>query len=178
MRKVDGVNKIFVYLPDWGNEYRWWVWNVSSMRLSNYNLGGTDIDENASYWATAEKHPEIRSWHELYKKTGYNPLQATIHAFDVWISPEGEFWGGDAHMVAAKKISEIYYGYQCDDYSGECETYLIDHGWLKATRSAMWPYYLRDNEETAWTTTPEAFMSLIEYCEKHNQKIPMNIQYL
>jgi len=49
LRKIDGVNRMFVYLPDWGNDYKWWVWNVSSMRLSNYNHGGFDIDENAQY---------------------------------------------------------------------------------------------------------------------------------
>ena len=178
MRKIDGVNRMFVYLPDWSNDYKWWVWNAKLMRLSNYNHGGFDIDENAAYWATAEKHPEILSWHELYRKTGYNPLESHIGAFNAWISPDGDFWEGEAHMVAAKKIAEIYYGYYCDDYSGECETYLLDRGWLKATKSAMWPYYLKDNETRAWTTTPKAFLSLIEYCELHNLKIPMNIKYL
>lgn len=178
MKHVDGITRMFVYLPDWGNDYKWWLWNVNTMRLTNYNLGGFDIDENAEYWAAAEKHPEISSWHELYKQTGYNPLKTHIGSFNAWISPEGEFWEGDAHMVEARKIAEIYYGYYSDDYSGECETYLIDHGWLKATKSAMWSYYVKDNETRAWITTPQAFLALIEYCELHNLKIPMNIQYL
>lgn len=178
MRNVDGVNKIFVYLPDWGNDYKWWIWNVSRMRLRNYNMGGFAIDENAEYWQTAIKYPEIHSWHELYIKFGVNPLSADVYDYDVWISPEGEFWGGNAHAVAATEILDIYYGVESDDVLCNAESLLIDKGWLKATRSAMWPYYVRDNKDRCWKTTREAYAALLVYCEHHSLQVPTNIRYM
>ena len=106
----------FVLLKPWNGDPEgvWWNWNVEKMKLLNFRGGGFDIDENADYWLNAEVH-EFDSWAALYHATGFNPLEEDIHAYDVWISPEGIYFDGDAHAVAAEGICKLVYDRDYDD---------------------------------------------------------------
>ncbi len=176
---VDGVRKIFVHLPNWSTPYKWWIWNVARGRLHNFNHGGFEFEESANYWQTREEHPELHSWHDLYVKFNVNPLAATVTDLDVWISPDGEYWVGTAHMVAARKIRCVCYGVEdVDDFDDFSELELIKLGWIKATRSAMWPYYVRDNARIPLHTTKKAYDALFQYCVTNNLEVPLNVKFM
>ena len=162
----------FVLLKPWNRDPEgcWWHWCVETMHLINYHGGGFEIDENSEYWATAEIR-EYDSWHELYKATGFNPLEADITDFDVWISPEGKYFDGNAHAVAAEHIVPLVYGVDIEDpcFIGNAEQFLEEHHWIKATRSFMWSLYLK--HKTDWTMTPATYGALVNYCEADKRKI-------
>lgn len=170
----------FVLLKPWNGEPdgAWWEWRRDRMRLVNFRGGGFNIDENADYWALAEIHEEFGSWHDLYVATGFNPLVEDIDAFDVWISPEGQYFDGNAHAVAAEGIVPLVYGVDIDDpcFIGNAETFLEEHHWIKATRSFMWQVYLE--HRTDWTMTRKTYGALVNYCNNHKLKIPKRVTIL
>ena len=170
----------FVLLKPWNGdpEGAWWQWDKENMKLLNFRGGGFDIDENSDYWAHAEIHHDCDSWHDIYAVYGQNPLESDITAFDAWISPEGEFFEGNAHRVQAEYICNLVYGIDVDDplFSGEAEDYLIGHGWVKATRSFMWSIYQK--RDTTWYMTQATFNALFDYCELHNLKMPPKVEII
>ena len=85
----------------------WWEWNQEKMIAINYNGGSHNIDENS---LGSVEYYECDSWHELYLAKHFCPLEAEIYNRDVWISPDGKYYDGDAHEVTAKDILEIIYG--------------------------------------------------------------------
>lgn len=172
----------FVLLKPWNGEPEgcWWEWCIETRRLINYMGGGFEIDENSDYWATAQIR-EFESWHELYKQTGFNPLEADIHDFDVWISPEGKYFEGNAHSVAAEYIIDLVYGIDIDDpcFTGSAEYYLEQHYWIKATRSFMWEIYLKQRK--SWEMTSKTYGALVEYCNKSDKRklnIPKGVKII
>ena len=162
----------FVLLKPWNGEPEgcWWNWCVETMHLLNYRGGGFEIDENADYWLNAEIR-DYDSWHELYKATGFNPLEDDVHAFDVWISPEGKYFDGNAHAVAAEYIVDLVYGVDIDDpcFLGGAEQYLEERHWIKATRSFMWNIYLEHRKD--WAMTRATYGALVEYCKANPNRI-------
>ena len=172
----------FVLLKPWNGDPQgaWWEWNVEKMKLLNFRGGGFNIDENADYWANAEIR-EYENWHELYKATGFNPLEADIHDFDVWISPEGKYFDGNAHAVAAESIVTLVYGIEIEDpcFVGSAEYFLEQHHWIKATRSFMWQIYL--DHRKGWEMTPATYGALVNYCnanEKRIMQIPKGVKII
>lgn len=171
----------FVYLKGWdGGESEWWRWIPERMRLVNFMGGGFDIDENSEYWANAKIYT-FENWHELYKSKGFNPLKADVYDFDVWISPEGVYFDGNAHAVAAEYIVKLVYGIDIDDpcFVGSAEYYLEQHHWIKATRSFMWEIYLKHSNN--WEMTPKTYGALVEYCNKSDKRklgIPKGVRII
>lgn len=166
----------FVLLKPWNGDPEgvWWNWNVEKMKLLNFRGGGFDIDENADYWLNAEVH-EFDSWAALYHATEFNPLEEDIHAHDIWISPEGIYFDGDAHAVAAEGICKLVYDRDYDDdITGDsAEYYLEQHHWIKATRGFMWSVYLAHRKE--WKMTRKTFGALVNYCNYHHIDIPRGV---
>lgn len=164
----------FVYLKDWENEWKWWRWNKKTMQLQNFRGGGFDIDENAEYWTTAQQY-EFDSWHELYEAKGVNPLKVDIAERDVWISPDGVYFNGEAHAVAATYNVRLVYGIEMEfDGMDSAEDYLIRRGWIKATCSFMWPFYIK--EDKIWKITQKTYDALFDYCKFHDLDMPKKIE--
>lgn len=158
------------------SEPEYWLWDPHNMTLNNYCGGGFDIDENAEYWMTAQIY-DAESWHELYITRHWNPVQGNVSDNDVWISPEGNFFYGDAHAVAAEKIVDVVYGLKKKIFGMDCaEDYLLNHHWIKATRSLMWSIYLQDKE--TWKMTQRTYDALYDYCKLHNLPMPNNVELI
>lgn len=136
----------------------YWEWDKDRMMLYNYNDGHTYIDENSEEWAAATTC-EADSWHDLYVKTGFNPLVIPYYlARDAWLSPEGEFHEGPVHDFWAEKIMEILFG---EDGSFDyCSDYLKEQGWVKLTTSVMLNYYIEDGMYDHLTMAQKESMSL------------------
>lgn len=170
----------FVLLKPWNGDPEgvWWHWDEEKMKLLNYRGGGFDIDENSDYWAHAVTLRGCDSWHDIYVAYGQNPLEADITDFDVWISPDGKFFDGNAHRVQAEYIVPLVYGIDIEDplFSGEAEDYLIGHGWVKATRSFMWSIYQK--RDTTWKMTQKTYDALFDYCTLHKLKMPKDIDII
>lgn len=170
----------FVLLKPWNGEPdgSWWHWDREKMKLLNYRGGGFQIDENSDYWAHAVVREDCDSWHDLYTDCGFNPLEEDISACDVWISPEGVYFDGNAHAVAAEYIVDLVYGVTIDDpcFVGSAEQYLEERHWIKATRTFMWELYLKHRE--SWTMTRKTYGALVNYCNFHNIRIPRKVNII
>ena len=159
------------------SEYNWWLWNTETMMLINLNGGGFTIDENSDYWANAVIK-EFDSWHHLYTVEKWNPLLGSIHDYDVWIDPEGNYYEVESHAVDAVKIVEFIYGVTFDpvfDYE-DAEEYLIEHNWFKATRSAMWKYYSTSDTIWARRMTSKTKKAILNYCVENHLQIPSQLK--
>ena len=51
----------------------WYRWDEDRFVLKNFRGGWRDIDENSDEWMLSTII-EADSWHDLYVKTGFNPL--------------------------------------------------------------------------------------------------------
>ena len=67
------------------------------MKLRNFMGGRFDIDENSDYWTHAVTLRGCDSWHDIYEAYGRNPLESDVTAFAAQISPNEEFFEGNAH---------------------------------------------------------------------------------
>lgn len=136
----------------------YWKWDKEHMKLYNYHHGHNYIDENSEEWAAATIC-EADSWHDLYVKTGYNPLIIPYYqARDAWLSPQGEFYEGTAHSLCAERIVEMLLG-NSESYE-YCSDFLIERGWVKLTTSVMLNYYIEDGMYDHLTMAQKESMSL------------------
>ena len=144
----------------------YWLIFYDKMCLINYRGGHHDINENSPEWIDGEIIDAL-DWHELYVKTGFNPLKTGINNPDVWVSPKGELFEGLAHAVAAEDIADIIYG---QDELGlyEAEDFLIKEGWIKLTTSLMLDYYIEDGMYSS--VTFEQKNTIFDWCEANNIK--------
>lgn len=117
-------------------ERDYWEWDRDRMRLYNYDCGHYDINENSDSWMLATVK-EADSWHDLYVKTGYCPLYVDYTERDLWVSPDGICYYGEAHEVRAEDICEILW----DNKNGGGDE-LDRLGWIKLTTSGMLTYYI------------------------------------
>ena len=115
------------------------MWDEKRMRLVNFNHGHYDIDENDPAWINAAVVDAL-DWHDLFIKTGYNPLECTYEDRDLWVAPDGHCYDGRAHLICAEKLMKIICGSE-DDFA---EDRLREDGWIKLTTSFMLEYYIRD----------------------------------
>ena len=120
---------LFINYP---SKDQWREWDPNAMKAFNYRGGYCEVNENA---LGDVKCLELSNWHELYLQTRFCALQADKYYKDVWISPDGKYYDGIAHEVAAEHLLKIIYGINCDHSSGDR---LEDLGWIRATTSAMW----------------------------------------
>ena len=125
-----------------GSAY-WYKWDEEKFILKNFRGGWRDIDENSDEWMYSTIM-EADSWHDLYVKTGFNPMWEFNPPRDAWLDREGNFYDGTAHELCAEKIIEVIYGLTNDEYVGSSADALVGNGWVKLTTSAMLPYYYDD----------------------------------
>lgn len=119
-------------------------------------------DKNSSEFFSAEVR-EADDWNSLYKKTGYCPLRCDVYYDDIWLSPDGEFFYGDAHEMQAEDICSVIYGKTDISYFGD---YLIANGWVKLTTGAMLHYY---RQSSMYSSLSDAqFNAVTEWCKVHH----------
>ncbi len=143
----------------------WWELDKNNMTVFNFNGGFHDVTQkhiDESEIITCD------SWHELYNLKHWCPLEVTIKYHDVWISPDGKFYNGDAHENRAEEILEIIYG-ECDvDWAGDR---LEELGWIRATTTLMWEVRIDDY----WTNKKlkqKQYDALWDWCQCHNKRFP------
>lgn len=117
----------------------WYLWEEFDMKLRNFKGGFRYIDENSEDWMFATVI-NADSWYDLYKKTGFAPMEVPIWTRDVWMDTEGRTYDGVAHELCAEKIGESMFG--IPDMTGDDLIHL--YGWIKLTTSGMLRYYLDD----------------------------------
>lgn len=158
----------------------YWHWCQETMKAINYNGGGFTINENSDWFLNCQI-VEADSWHTLFLRYHYIPIEmGDVHSFTAWLDPEGRFWHATAHACDAVDIADIYYGKQLKTFGINCaEDYLIERGWLKLTKGAMWPIYVDDNEKgDPWKISQATYNSLFDYCYHNNLKMPKNIEVI
>jgi hypothetical protein len=150
---------------------QWSEWDMKRMLAFNYRHGWCNIDENA---LGGVECIDLKDWHELYLVKHFCPLRVEKTARDVWISPDGLYYDGDAHEVMAEHILKLIYGEGEDDHIFCAGDKLEKKGWIRATVSMMWQ--VRFNEWTGKRITQEQYDALWDYCECHKLRFPDGIE--
>ncbi len=148
----------------------WWKWDRENMIACNYMGGWHNINENR---LGGVEYYECDSWHELYLAKHFCPLETDKFERDVWISPEGKYYCGDAHEVTAQYILDIIYGEEVDFWDGDK---LEARGWIRATTSMMWD--VRFDEWSGKRLTQKQYDALWDWCQFHKMKFPNDIEVL
>lgn len=148
----------------------WWKWDRENMIAYNYMGGWHNIDENR---LGGVEYYECDGWHELYLVKHFCPLETDKFERDVWISPEGKYYCGDAHEVTAQYILDIIYGEEADFWEGDK---LEARGWVRATTSMMWD--VRFDEWNGRRLTQKQYDALWDWCKFHNMKFPNDVEVL
>lgn len=159
---------LFINYP---TQDQWREWDQNKMRAYNYRGGWCDVDENA---LGGVECVELASWHELYLVKHFCPLAAEKLDRDVWISPDGEYYDGNAHEVAAEHILKLIYGENEDGHIFCAGDKLEGLGWIRATTSMMWQ--VRFDDWTGKTITQAQFDALWDYCHCHALKFPDDVE--
>jgi hypothetical protein len=152
-----------------GNDF-YHQWNEEQMILINYRSGWCNINENSEGWMEAEI-VEADSWADLMIKTGYCPLETDIVYKDLWISPEGKIYDGNAHTVAAEHICELLFG-EDSIAMWDAERHLEQLGWIKVSQF-FWNMHLADMH--VWFMTQAQANVVYDWCLLHNIKYPEDI---
>ena len=126
------------------------------------------IDENTPEWINAIID-EFEDWHDVYRKTLYNPLMVDCSSKNAWLDPEGYFWKGECHEIDAKAICRLLYP-SSTDMLFESD-FLIDRGWVKLSATLMFTVYCDSNMYD--NITRDQFYAIREWCEYHN--LPLNM---
>ena len=147
---------------------QWREWDTERMLAFNYRGGHCEVDENA---LGGVECVELNDWHELYLVKHFCPLKVEKLATDVWISPDGEYYDGNAHEVAAEHILRIVYGEEVEWCAGDK---LEEKGWIRATTSMMWQVRLK--EWTGKRITQDQCDALWDYCHCHAIKFPDDVE--
>ncbi len=148
----------------------WWKWDRENMIAYNYMGGWHNIDENR---LGGVEYYECNSWHELYLAKHFCSLETDKFERDVWISPEGKYYCGDAHEVTAQYILDIIYGEEADFWDGDK---LEARGWVRATTSMMWD--VRFDEWSGKRLTQKQYNALWDWCQFHKMKFPNDVEVL
>lgn len=92
---------------------------------------------------------------------------------DVWISPEGKYYNGDAHENRAEEILEIIYGENNELWPGDR---LEELGWVRATTSLMWEVRIDSDYWSDKRVTQKQYDALWDWCKYHNKAFPQKIE--
>lgn len=149
-------------------ENGWWELNIDSLEVYNFNGGYHNITKDIMKRSNII---ECQSWHELYSMTKWCPLEVNIRWPDVWISPEGKFYNGEAHENRAEEILEIIYNEPDSLWSGDR---LEELGWIRATQSLMWE--VRFNEWENKVVTQKQYDALFDWCVQHKKEFPTKLE--
>ena len=148
----------------------YWEVDILNMKLFNFNGGYHDINEFSDDWLNGEL-VAAESWHDLYQKTGFNPLEGTIAANSGWLDPEGTIWSCEAHLTGAEEICDIAFGITDSDI--DCADYLKSLGWVKITSSCMFDFYVQDSMYLFMS--PPQYQFFVKWCKIHKKPIPQDI---
>lgn len=149
------------------NKNEWWEFNKEKMIAYNYMGGHNSVDKEI---LKQVEICEYENWHKLYIAKNYCPLEEDKWENNVWISPDGKYYNGDAHEVKAAYLCDIIYGLEDLEYGGD---ELESRGWIRATTSLMWE--IRFDEWIGKSITQKQFDSLWDWCECHMRKFPKGI---
>lgn len=116
---------------------------------------------------------ECSNWRELYQMKRWCPLEVNLKWPNVWISPEGLIYEGEAHENRAKDILEIIYGEFDVSWSGDR---LEERGWVRATTSLMWNVRINSHYWNHKSLTQLQYDKLWDWCTYHNMCFPKNIE--
>lgn len=145
----------------------WWELNKETMTVSNFNGGFHSITRQE---LESSETVECEGWHELYIIRRWCPLEVNIRWTNVWISPEGKFYNGDAHENRAEEILEIIYG-EIDDSCWVGDR-LEELGWIRATTTLMWEVRIDSDYWTDKRISQKQYDALWDWCKLHNKKFP------
>lgn len=149
------------------HENGWRELDKEKMMAFNYFGGYHYINEKSLSQAEI---CEYKDWHELYLAKHYCPLEVNKKGNNVWISPEGKYYGDRSHEVVAEDLLEIIYGIEDSLWPGD---ELEEKGWIRAASSLMWQ--IRFDEWTGKKLTRKQYDALYEWCNYHNKEFPKNI---
>lgn len=152
---------IFINYP---NKDEWREWDQDKMLAINYRGGFCEIDENQ---LEDVEYCICNSWHDLYKKKNFCPLEVESWFKDVWIAPSGKLYDGVAHDVTAEQILSIIYGEEEELCPGDR---LEARGWIRATTGIMWN--LRLDELVQKRLTNSQYNALFDWCQLHKINFP------
>ena len=163
----------FMLFINYPTRDQWREWDQNKMKAFNYMGGWCDVDENA---LGGVECVELDSWHDLYLVKHFCPLVAEKRYSDVWISPDGDYYDGNAHDVAAEHLLKIIYGEPEDEHIFCAGDKLEALGWVRATTSMMWQVRLEDWKHK--TVTQAQFDALWDYCCCHAIRFPSGIEII
>ena len=147
----------------------WWEWDTETMTAYNYRGGWHNVNENK---LGNVECIECESWHELYLKKGFCPLEVEKWEREVWISPQGKYYEGEAHAVMAEYICDIIYGEEIEF----AEDFLEERGWVRAASSFMWE--VRLDTWKGKRLTQRQYDALWDWCECHKKKFPKGVEVI
>ena len=148
----------------------WWELEKEKMRVFNFNGGSHDISKQE---LETSDILECDGWHELYKIKKWCPLEVPIRWPNVWVSPDGLFYDGDAHENRAEEILEIIYGETNDCWAGDR---LEELGWVRATKSLMWEVRMDSDYWSNKKISQKQYDALWDWCKSHNKTFPKNVE--
>lgn len=99
-----------------------------------------------------------------------NSIRVTSAKSNVWLSPSGEFFDGDAHENRAKDILKYIYNKEDDNASDILEKL----GWVRLTGTLMWDVRLHEGYYNR-NYTQAQLNSMYEWCEMHHKEFPTEV---
>lgn len=144
----------------------WWELDRVKMNVWGFAGGWHDISEQE---LSTSEVLECESWYELYKKTGWCPMEATPHRSNIWISPDGKCYDGEAHENRAEELLEFLYGETDIDWPGDR---LQKLGWVRASSGLMWDVRVHDGYWEDKSLTQAQYDALWDYCSHHGKDFP------
>ena len=94
-----------------------------------------------------------------------NPRTADASYIYVWISPDGKFYDGDAHINRAVEILYYLYGIEDRDHAADK---LEELGWIRAAGGMMWDLRVRQGYYSERNVTQKQIDALYDWCTYHN----------
>lgn len=147
----------------------WWELNKENLTVFNFEGGSHNITEEELNSSIVF---ECDGWNELYNIKHYCPLEVNIRYSEVWISPEGLFYDGDAHENRAEEILEIMYGETDISWFGDR---LEELGWIRAAANLMWEVRMDSDYWNNKKLSQKQYDALYDWCEYHDKKFPDNL---
>jgi len=148
----------------------WWKLDMKTLNVFNFNGGFHSITEQTL--ASSELF-ECNGWHDVYLAKKWCPLEVNIKWPNVWISPEGLFYDGDAHENRAEELLEIVYGEVDVEWAGDR---LEELGWVRATSNLMWEVRVKSDYWYDRNLTQKQYDALWDWCKLHNKKFPKQLK--
>lgn len=103
-------------------------------------------------------------------------LLTNVRACDAWLSPDGEFYLGDAHDYRAEEILEFVYGFSEEEvqslWAGDA---LEKRGWVRLTWTPMWEVRLKKDYWNDKHLTQKQMDALWDWCQCHGKQFPYRI---